>query len=258
MPVLSFEKKDSIPEGLQDYAKEENGKWTIDVAPKVKLDEFRENNIKLSQERDEWANKASRYESIVGEDPDKFNEELGELRKTKSQVEDGKLKGSDAIEKEVLARVDALKKGYEEQLQDAGKKLATAAQERDAYKGMYTQTRLDAAVTQAVLSEDSGLNPQAMPDILSRAREIFTVGNDGKVVPVKDGAVVYGPDGATPMTPLEWAKDLREKAPYLALGSTGGDAGDKDNAKLRGGLSKEDWDKLSGSEKLKRARAAGL
>lgn len=258
MPMLSFEKKDSIPEGLQDYAKEENGKWTVDVAPKVKLDEFRETNIKFAQERDQLAAKVSQYESIVGEDPEKFQAELGELRKTKTQVEDGKLKGSDAVEKEVLARVDALKKGYEEQLQEAGKKLAGLTQERDTYKGMYTQTRLDAAVSQAVLDKDSGLNPQAMPDILARARDLFTVGNDGKVVPVKDGAVVYGPDGATPMTPLEWAKDLREKVPYLALNSTGGDAGDKDTAKLRGGLSQEDWDKLPGSEKLKRARAAGL
>lgn len=258
MPVISYEKKDSIPDGLQEHAKEENGKWIVDVTPKARLDEFRDNNIKLSQERDDLAKRVERYESIVGDDAEKFQEELGELRKTKAHVDDGKLKGSDAIEKEVLARVDALKKGYEEQLQEAGKKLAGLTQERDSYKGMYTQTRLDAAVSQAVLDKDSGLNPQAMPDILARARDLFTVSNDGKVVPVKDGAVVYGPDGATPMTPLEWAKDLREKVPYLALNSTGGDAGDKDTAKLRGGLSQEDWDKLPGSEKLKRARAAGL
>jgi hypothetical protein len=256
MPIISFEKKESIPDGLQDVAVEKDGKWTVDVAPSAKLAEFRDNNINLAKERDELKNQVETFSSIVGEDPAKFQEELSELRKTKTQVEDGKLKGSDAIEKEVAARVDAVKKGYEEQLQAAGQKLAEAVQVADQFKGLYTNTKLDSVISEAVLHEDSGLNPKAMADILTRARSTFVI-EDGKVLPKKDGAVVYGSDGATPMSPLEWAKGLREQAPHLALKSAGGDAGDIDANKARGGLSQEDWNKLSGSEKLKQARASG-
>jgi len=258
MTKLSYEAQDKIPEGLREFAKEVDGKWVVEIAPKVKLDEFRDNNIKLSQERDELKTSNDKLASIVGEDPEAFQAELTDLRDTKTKVEDGKLKGSDAVAKEVATRLESMKSGFEDQLKEAGKKLAEALEFGNKFQGLYTQTRLDATMTEAVLNKDSGLNPSALPDILSRAKNLFTVAADGQVVPMKDGTVVYGADGVTAMTPLEWAKKLREEAPHFSLDSTGGDAGDADANKARGGLSQEDWGKLKGSDKLKMARANGV
>ena len=52
MPEIVFESLDKVPEGLREHAKEEEGKVKVNVVPKNKLDEFRETNIKLAQERD--------------------------------------------------------------------------------------------------------------------------------------------------------------------------------------------------------------
>ena len=53
MPILTYGTKDDVPSDLLESATEvtegENkGKWTVNVVSRKKLDEFRENNTKLS------------------------------------------------------------------------------------------------------------------------------------------------------------------------------------------------------------------
>ena len=255
MPKIIFETLDLVPEWLRGDAKEVNGKIEADVVQSTKVNEFRDNNIKLSTERDALLKTTSELTALVGEDVEAFKTEIEALRKTKQEVDDGKLKGSDAVAKEVESRVLNLKTDYEKQIQAANKETVAYKEKAISLESRLKNTHIDRAITSAVLDEDSGVDPRALPDILDRARKVYTVEGDDKLV-AKDGeAVIYGSDGATPLPPSEWIEKLKEQAPYFFKSSQGGGATGSDG-KLPAGLTQEQYDKLPGAEKLALARKA--
>ncbi|MBT8411470.1 MAG: hypothetical protein KJP02_06720 [Octadecabacter sp.] len=257
MPDIEFDSIESIPEGLRGHETkdEASGKFVVKVAPNAKLVEFRDNNISLSKERDELKNSVSRFSSIVGENPDDFAEELTRLRNVAQQVEDGKLKGNEAVEAEVQKRVKAMEDSYKSQLTELGGKVQTLDQARNEALGKFKHSVLNQQVTNAVLTEDSGANPAALPDILARASRIFTVNERDQLVAMDGDAVIYGADGATPMTPKEWLSKVIEEAPYLAKSSAGGGAaGNRGNERF-GGMAEADFLALDPQKRMEIARS---
>ena len=253
MPKISFDTAEAIPAGLKEFATEENGKFVVDAVPAVKLTEFRDNNIAISRERDRLNGIVSRLAPVVGEDVDAFLANYLEISGIATQVKDGKLKGSDAIEAEILNRVASMKTGFERQLSDAAVAKTNAERLAQTYDQRYRRTVVDQAVTQAVIADVSGALPSALPDILGRAYQVFQVSDDGKLV-AKDGdAIIYGSDGTSPMTPIEWVTGkLRETAPYFFKNSNGGGAtggGTAGDARF-GGMNEADFRKLSPEKKL--------
>jgi hypothetical protein len=82
---------------------------------------------------------------------------------------------------------------------------------------------------------------------------VFKVDANGQLV-AKDGdAIIYGADGATPMSPSEWVRGkLREQAPYFYKNSSGGGAtggGTAGDAKF-GGMAEAEFRKLAPEKKL--------
>lgn len=257
MPEITFESLDKVPEGLRDIAKEaEGGGVVINVVAKSKLDEFRENNIALSTERDQLKSTVSSLSAIVGENPEEFTTELETLRQTAQQVADGKLKGSDAVEREVSTRVASMKEDFERRLRDT-------ANETKAWKDKATENDLkfknsliERAVTDAVVNPESGAEARALPDLIARATKIFVVDDSGSVIPKDGEATIYGSDGATPMTMGEWLEGLKETAPHFFKSSTGGGAGGSEKTGLPGNYTQEEWNKLSSKKKLELANKA--
>ena len=90
MPKLTFASKDAIPEGLGEFATEDNGKYVVEVSPTTKLNEFRDNNVKYLRERDEAVAKLTTYTKTFGEDIAAVSAELTDLRATSQLVKDGK------------------------------------------------------------------------------------------------------------------------------------------------------------------------
>lgn len=258
MPEIVFDTQDAIPEGLRETATQKDGKFVINVVAASKLDEFRNNNVALAKERDTLKGVVETLKPVIGDDPNAFLTTFNEMKGTVQQVQDGKLKGTDAIEAEVNNRVSAMKTGFENQQRDLAQRLAAAEQKAADTDLKWRRGQVERAVTEAVVNENSGALPSALTDILSRAYGVFHVGDDGKLV-AKDGdAVIYGSDGATPMTPIEWMAKLREQAPYFFKSSNGGGAangGGTNNG--MGGLSKEEFAKLSPQAKLNLARKMG-
>jgi hypothetical protein len=250
MPEIKFDSLDAVPEGLREGVKEDGGKFIINVVQKSKLDEFRDNNTSLSQERDTLKASVASLSKIVGEDPAAFATELEGLRATSLQVKDGKLKGTDAIETEVTNRVASMKGDYERRLLEVGKDAVDWKAKAEANDQKFRRSLIDRAVTNAVLAEASGAQPQALTDILARAYGVFTVDVDGKLLARDGEATIYGADGATPMTPGEWLDKLKESAPYFFKGSGGGNAGGTSDNTIPGGLGAEQFNNLSGAQQL--------
>lgn len=260
MPELNFESLDKVPEGLREYAAEtEDGSSVqVNVVPKNKLDEFRENNIKLSQQRDELDQQIRNLQGLVGDDPDAFKKQLEELQQTKKRVEDGELVENTSLDEAVAKRTQEMRSDYEgkikalQQEQEAWKSKANEVQSR------YNRSLIDRHITDAVLDAEVGAEPAALPDILRRAYDTFKVKDDGSIVPMDGDQVLYGADGASPMDPKEWLKAQRNQSPHLFKSSSGGGApgAGGSGGGLNGKLSPEEIANLS-MDQYRKARKEG-
>lgn len=249
MADFTFDTLDAVPEDLREFAKERDGKLTVSVAPKVRLDEFRQNNINVVKERDELKSRFARYVELVGEDPDEFRKGFEELQALRKKVDDKELVANSSFD-------SALEQRTKELRADLEAKAEALAKDRDAWKGnastyeqKYKQTLIDRAITDAIVNPKSGARPDAIPDILKRAYDVWKVDSNGRIVAYEGDAVMYGSDGASPMQPIEWLSKLRERAPYFFKESAGGGAQGGYNANLGADLSG-----LSPVEKMKLAR----
>lgn len=230
MPVLKHQ-LDSL-EGLDQafhgvYEKNADGKYYLQVqgmVAKTVVDEFRTNNISLT-------NKLKEYE---GFDPSDYKR-LKDLEKQFT----GKEPDEAAIEKKLQERVATMKKEHETQL--------TALNESN--KTMKSQLEvlvIDNAVRAAATKV--GVRPEAVDDVLLRAKTVFKF-EKGMAVPYDaKGNVIYGKTGTEHMTPEEWAGSLKTTASHLFPQSVGA------GATGPGSRGSQDTSKMSATQKI----AAGL
>lgn len=205
--ALKFQiaKLEDVPENVRGLYKPDGQVFVLDaedVVPKARLDEFRNNNIQLTQQ----------LEKLKDVDPVKY----AELIKLQQEVEEGQLIKAGKLEDAVNLRVTNMKKdletrlnGTESQLQQANAQLAVLM--------------IDNAVRQEAVK--NGALPTALDDLVLRARTVYTM-EKGQAVP-KDGSgqVIYGKDGQTPMAMSDWIASLKKTAPHLFAGSQGSGAG---------------------------------
>ncbi|MEG1232201.1 MAG: hypothetical protein RSE18_00070 [Acinetobacter sp.] len=196
---------DQVAEGhRQFYVKnEETGKYQLQVegaVPRAKVDEFRNNNITLTNE---VAGLKTQLASFKGIDPAKWNE-----YKTKAEA----FKGDQDIDEIVTQRLEAATAQHRETVQKLTNDLNSTTAD-------YHNTLIGNEVRTAAMK--AGARADALEDIVRRATGTFSVVN-GKAVIQKEGQVVYGSDGVSPMSSFEWAKNLAKDAPYFFNENQGG------------------------------------
>jgi hypothetical protein len=259
MPNVPFLTLQDVPEELQPFAKEVeggDGNVVVNVVAQEKLNEFRDNNIAVLKERDELKTKNSTLEGIVGDDTDKFTDKLEELRSLEQRVKDGQLSDSTDIEEAIQKRTSQVIDNYDEQIKKVREESALWRGKAAEKEALLRQKDVERAITDAVLSPNSGARTDALPDILTRAFKVFSV-EDGKVLRKDGESTVYGSDGISPLTPLEWlTTDLKGQASYLFKDSSGGGAGGGET--LQGGATRESLEKMSAMERLEYANANKL
>ena len=184
--ALEFEVT-SIPEGLESFYKEQDGKFVLDVtdiAPvsklrelETKVEEFRTNNIALKKQ-------------------------LGNPDPKQSGVDVEKL-----VEEQFNTRVTELKTNYDTQVKKLSDELNTRNSQLENV--LISEAVKDAAIKYGVLET-------AVSDVLYRARDIFTV-KDGKAV-AKDKSL--DKDGNA-LNITNWVQGLSDAAPHLFAKSSG-------------------------------------
>ena len=193
---------------------ERGNEWVLDAegdGSKAKLDEFRQNNIALT-------NQLKRFEGI---DPDAVRQLADDKRKLEEAAQ---LKAGD-VDKVIEARLKAARAEWD-------KTHGVVVAERDTLTSRLTAIQID----QAVVTEATkrGLRPTALTDITARARQTFKLVNGVPQAFDSDGQTArMGKDGVSPMTLAEWVDALVSDAPHLfeanagsgAAGSGGGAAG---------------------------------
>lgn len=251
MPILQFDTLDLVPDGLREHAKQIDGsdKVTVNVVPQAKIDDFRDNNIKLSKERDDLLAQLDPLKAIIGDDAEAFTKSLEELRLTSQRVKDGELKEGRALEEALAKRTDEMRRSYDERLQMEAKEKGAWKGKHDQLDAKFRQSLVMAAVKDACVLEDTGVEPRAIADITQRALSVFVADDHGKITPYSGDAPIYGADGVTPMTPKEWLTKLKEDAPYFFKGTSGGGAGG-DTVHKVGGRTMEQLKSMTAAERL--------
>ena len=137
--------------------------------------------------------------------------------------EDSRLISEGKIDEVVDKRVGLMKKDFNDKEVAYNKKIAElegiAAERMDKIDSLILDNAVSSAATRLKVS------PGATPDLLHRARSVFSRDeNDRLVARDGDGTVLVGKDGTSPLTVEEWTEKLRDQAPHLFEGSTGAGA----------------------------------
>jgi len=236
-----YSSKEQIPAEQLGFYVERDGGWVLDadgVVSQVKLDEFRQNNITLT-------NQLKRFEGI---DPDAVRQ----LAEDKRKLEESQQLKAGEVDKVVEARMKAARGEWDKQ-------HGVVVAERDALHGRLTAIQID----QAVVAEATkrGLRATAIPDITSRARTNFKLVNGVPQAFEADGQTArMGKDGMSPMTLAEWVDVLVSDAPHLFEANAGGGAagsgpGGAGNRSVKNPFRKESWN-LTEQMKLQKSDPA--
>lgn len=174
------------------------------VVNKDKLDEFRNNNIELT-------NKVKKFETDFKDvDPKKYKELV-------KMEQDGRFSGktNEEIDKIIQERVSNMRTELETQ-------IAELTKVKDVQASQLSVLLVDNVVRDA--ASKNGVAGPATDDILLRAKSVFKL-VDGKPVPHDErGNVIYGTDGTSPMSVGAWVSSLKKVAPHLFQQSTGSGA----------------------------------
>jgi len=198
-------------EGLDDgvaslYVKQDDGIFKLDVqgvAPKSKVDEFRDKNVALLKEMDKYK----------GIDIEKYQE----LEKERQQLEDQELIKSGDVEKLVERRIASINEEHTATVNGLNDQLSTTNRRLESLL-------IDSAVRDA--SGEAGVLASAVNDVMLRAKSVYAINPktgeaEGKT---PKGELLYARDGVTPLPVTDWVKSLKKEAPHLFASSTGGNA----------------------------------
>jgi len=160
------------------------------------------------------------------------------------QDEETKLIAEGKLDEVITRRTERLRGDYDKQL--AAEKAR--ADKAEAFAAKYSDKVLADSIRAAAIK--AGALPEAAEDIILRAKGTFKLSDDGEAIATdRDGEVIYGKDGKTPLSPLEWAESLRETATHLWPRAQGaGQTGDN------GGKATKKWGEYTESERAALAR----
>lgn len=202
---FKIKKLEDVAEAIRNLYKPDGDEFVLDVdgvVPKERVDEFRNNNIQLQQALDK----------LKDVDPVKYKE----LIELDTAVKEGKLIKEGKLEEVVNLRVGAMKKEFETQ-------NALLTEQLKKSNGTLGVVLIDNAVKTVAIK--AGAAPTAVDDMVLRARGTYVVENGIPTPKNEKGEIIFGKDGKTPMPMEEWVTGLKEVAPHLFLGASGGGAG---------------------------------
>lgn len=194
--ALALEVKE-VPAGLEDYYKQDGEKFVLDVEGVVstsQYDDLSANVATLTNELNETKGKVAQFRQT----------NTGLMK----QIKDGGGKVDDNFNVDINTAI-------EEALKPIKDKNEVLMKQNMELQGVLEEVVLSDKVKDIAIRH--GVHESALPDIVSRARDVFTV-KDGKTIP--KSANSRDADGKL-MAPDTWISALAESAPHLFKPSNG-------------------------------------
>lgn len=214
-----LESLDDVDEGLRShYTKdEETGKFRLEaegLVPKVKVDQFRQNNLELTNQLKDLQAKVKQFDGIDPEEYARLKADLDKLNRKAGKGDDGDLQ--QRIEAELAKATNKLTAKHKEE-------LSAKEAEAKTFKARYERKVIDSEITKAAVA--AGVQETAIDDVLYRSRDVFALDDKENVVALdSNGQPMLRDADAEPMTVKDWLNSLAMRAPHLFKGSSGGGA----------------------------------
>lgn len=220
MLKATIETLDGLSDAIQAlYKKGEDGKFHLQVegmAPKSRVDEFRDNNIALAEEVKTLKATMEKYKDL---DPDKYREMQTKL----TELTDKQLIDEGQLEEVLAQRTERMRVNYEAQTASQQAAMEEAQARAETSNAQLSTLLIENEITK--YASDKGVRAPAIPDVIHRGKGMFKL-EDGKAMPYDSaGKPIYGKDGGAPLTIEEWMGGLVNDAPHLFEGSSGGGSG---------------------------------
>lgn len=246
---------DAVPEGLRALFAEKDGKFVAQIAPKAKLDEFRNTNIERGRQIDQLTEKLKGYDGLDPQQARQWRDELKQLK----EAQDANKAGStpDAIQKLVDERISSERATLKNQAEAAEAKRKEAEDAAQRAQQHLNKLAINSSVATAA-SAIGGFVQQAMADAIYLIEREGTV-KDGVVVFLdSEGGVLPGPDGKSPKTVEDRLRETKGKEkPHWWAAAANGSGANNGNDRGAGGaktMSRRAFDALTGSEQAQRIR----
>ena len=218
-----IETPDAIPEGMAEHYEEQDGRFVLKVdghVPKTRVDEFRNNNIKLMKQNEELQSKVSQY--------DDFDlEQAREALRFKEDVEKQNLMDKGQYEELLKKEIAQLEKQHGKQILQLQENVENAQKELSNKQRLLNQNVIDRGV-QETLDNKPMLTTTARMLLMDRAKSMFTVDNTGKIIATDDdNNVRYAKNGVDLYGISDYIEDYildYQNDPSFVKPSTGGGA----------------------------------
>lgn len=214
----------------------------IDEQVNAQVSGLKNKNSELLGKLKESTESLKRFEGI---DPDAVKTILQRF----SDDEEAQLIAAGKIDEVLDKRTERLRADVDKQIKAANER----AEKAEAFSSKFRDRVLGDAIRSAALK--AGALPEASDDLILRAKGTFRLNDEGEAVAVDaNGDVLFGKDGKTPLTPVEWAESLKETAPHLFPRAEGSGAGGHKPAGGGGSLKRSE---MSSSDKADYIRKHG-
>ena len=235
MPLKqTLTKLDEVPEALRSYYRQDGDKFVLDLdggaggsggdGESEKLREFRNNNIRLSNEVDALKNSLKGFEGV---DADMIKS-LKEAREKSQFEEEKELLRKGKIDEVLTRRTQAVVAETEKKILATNKTLEEERNKTKALQSRLAALTVDREVIAAAEKAGLKIRQGASSDVMRRARDIWQIGDDGTMKPVgPDGQPLYSAKTAgQPMTMDEYiTSKLAVEGSHLFEAAGGGGAG---------------------------------
>lgn len=204
-----------IPEELSDFYVEQNGEYILQVdgmVPKATVDDFRNNNIKLTKEIEKIQNQ------LQGVDI----EEYKQLKDERQKIADQELIDKGQLNEVVLQRTERMRTDYDSKLEQQTKIADEAVQKANNFETEFNYMIVENKLKDAAVA--NGVRPEALPDVMARGKRVWKR-TEGQQIAAFDGETpMYGKKDSDPLSLTEWFEELGDKAPHLFKSSSGSGA----------------------------------
>ncbi|HBX6198209.1 TPA: hypothetical protein MH639_16660 [Klebsiella pneumoniae] len=185
----------------------------IDEQVNAQVSGLKNKNSELLGKLKESTESLKRFDGI---DPDAVKTILQRF----SDDEEAQLIAAGKIDEVLDKRTERLRADVDKQIKAANER----AEKAEAFSRKFRDRVLGDAIRSAAFK--AGALPEASDDLILRAKGTFQLNDEGEAVAVDaNGDVLFGKDGKTPLTPVEWAESLKETAPHLFPRAEGSGAG---------------------------------
>lgn len=242
-------------EGLDEgtaglYEQKGDGKYHLaiegyDPTAQAKVKEFRENNINLMKEIEELK------KQFEGVDAEEYKKILSERQQNKEKT----LLDAGKVDELVLEKTERMRKDYDSKIDSLSKMRDELNKQLSDASAQLSRVLIDSEIQKSV-SSIGNLKKGAMQHILNLGRLVWKLESNEPVARSNEGKMIYGKDGARPITFDEWAETLLTDFPYFFEGAEGsGSQGSGVKGAL--GATAEELMKLSPSERMNRMHQGG-